>query len=1004
MDTEEVCLLSVEDTLKRLDTSKDLGLSVEEVSKRLTEHGKNELPEQPSTPLFYLILQQFDEKLVKILLAAAAISFILAFSEKEEDRFTAFVEPFVILLILIANAVVGVWQEASAEKAIEALKEYSVENAHVIRNGSTRIVSATELVPGDIVSVSDGDRVPADGRLIELSSTTLRVDQSILTGESDAKTKIFEAVKGDFDHVDLIARKNIMFSGTEVTYGKGKIVVVATGTTTEIGRIHERVSETETEKSPMKKKLDEFGDLLANVITVICILVWIVNVGHFNDEAHGGWIRGAIYYFKIAIALAVAAIPEGLPAVVTTCLALGTRRMAKKNAIVRTLPSVETLGCTTVIASDKTGTLTTNMMSAAKVLTMGVTSKDSFVETDVVDTQFDPRRGHISHDFSGTSDSIFELSRISTLCNESRLVFHSESGSFERAGDAMEVALRVLTEKIGCPSDEDAAGDIHVAGKEHQSCGNHWETRYSKVATLEFTRERKSMSVLCERAGPTPGASTHSKDRSHQVLFVKGAPEGILDRCDTVMLSNGKVIPLTDGIRGKLKQRIEEYGTGELTLRCLGMAIKRSMTAEDMKKLDIPEKFAEVESNMTFVGVVGLLDPPRPEVKGAIAKCHRAGIRVIVVTGDLKATAESICRRVGVFGPDEDVTGKSYTGKEFEALSYDERLEAAKRAKLFSRTEPAHKELLVKCLQELGEVCAMTGDGVNDSPALRKADIGIAMGSGTAVAKGAADMVLADDNFSTIEKAVEEGRSIYNNTKQFIRYLISSNIGEVACILFTALLGIPEALVPVQLLWVNLVTDGLPATALGFNPSESNIMEKKPRNMREPVVDRWLFTRYLIVGLYVGFATIASFIWWFMWYESGPHVTYEDLRKWATCEGDVCAIFHDSRPSTVALSVMVSVEMFNALNAVSEDESLLKMPPWKNMWLVGAVVLSFVLHFIILYVPFLAMVFGVAPLNAAEWLAVISFSFPVILIDEVLKFVSRAMSASSAKQPKDKGV
>eukprot|EP00761_Pharyngomonas_kirbyi_P004099 gb/GECH01004103.1/.p1 GENE.gb/GECH01004103.1/~~gb/GECH01004103.1/.p1 ORF type:complete len:1012 (+),score=258.84 gb/GECH01004103.1/:1-3036(+) len=973
------------------------GLSRQQVQTAKAQYGPNELPRDEGTPFWKLVLQQFDDLLVKILLAAAIISLVLALFENEEEQATAFVEPLVIGLILIANAIVGVWQETNAEKAIEALRKYEAPEANVLRDGKLKKIKAADLVPGDIVEIAVGAMIPADMRMVKLLSTTLLVEQAILTGESESAHKLTEPVE---EETDLQGKKNTLFSGTTISYGKCQAVVVGTGSNTEIGKIHRDVASTESEDTPLKKKLDEFGELLSKVILVICILVWVVNIGHFTDPEHGGIFRGAVYYFKIAVALAVAAIPEGLPAVVTTCLALGTRKMAKKNAIVRSLPSVETLGCTTVICSDKTGTLTTNRMSVSKVLTISDESGD-FLEYDIPDTQFSPEgdiySGSTKVDSACSQPSLETIAKICSLCNDAGITYDDLNFRYDRIGEPTEAALKVLVEKIGLkdPSMNAQISSLQ-ASERATACSSHWEQEYEKRATLEFSRDRKSMSVYC----------TDKKDSNY--LFVKGAPEMILRRCDKVYTNNGKTIKLNDSLRKKIEQRYIEYGTGKHTLRCLGLAyVDNMLNAEDLD-LETPSKFEQIESNMTFAGMVGMSDPPRPEVGHAIETCRMAGIRVIVITGDNKATAEAICRKIGIFDETEDLTGKSYTGREFEQLSEMAKQDAARTASLFARVEPHHKYKLVELLQGQNEVAAMTGDGVNDAPALKRADIGVAMGSGTAVAKGASEMVLSDDNFATIVTAVKEGRSIYANTKQFIRYLISSNIGEVVCIFLTAALGMPEALVPVQLLWVNLVTDGLPATALGFNPPEKNIMKERPRSHNEAIVNGWLFFRYLLIGIYVGVATVMGFAWWFMYYSEGPQMTFGELVTFHKCKEGAfdysCDIFKDPRPSTVSLSVLVTIEMFNALNAVSENESLLVMPPWNNIWLIGSIVLSFLQHFAILYIPIFASVFGVAPLNMGEWGGVLAFSLPVVLIDEVLKFFSRRQAASTDPDKKHRGL
>lgn len=809
------------------------------------------------------------------------------------------------------------------------MKSYAPDSAKVIRNGKLEKINASDLVPGDLIEISVGDKIPADARLIEIIGTGLRVDQAILTGESVSVQKYADkiikkdtAVKQD--------QVNLLFSGTTVTMGRARAVVVLTGAHTAIGEIQKHLSDVEEQKTPLKQRLDDFGDQLAKVISVICVLVWIVNIRHFSDPEHGGLLRGAIYYFKIAVALAVAAIPEGLAVIITTCLALGTRKMAKKNAIVRSLSSVETLGCTSVICSDKTGTLTTNEMSVNKIYL------DNNNEFNVTGTSYSPFDGKIEKLIKSERLNLF--SAVCSHCNNSTLTV-SKGGKYGKVGESTEAALKVLVEKIGESVDE----------------------KFEKIATLEFDRDRKSMSVIVKE-----------KKTGKKFLFVKGAPETILNRSKKV--------------NGSYYEKVKEYGKDALRVLCI--AYKELETEIPLNILSDPSKYAEIETGLIPLGLVAMRDPPRPEIRDSIEKCRAAGIRVLVLTGDNQMTAEAICDQIGLFESVEKVDKSvSMTGAEFDELKDTSKIVDSLR--LLSRVEPRHKSRLVALLQESGHVVAMTGDGVNDAPALKRADIGIAMGSGTDVARAASDIVLTDDNFSTIVSAVQEGRSIYDNTKQFIRYLISSNIGEVACVLGTALVGLPEVLSPVQLLWVNLVTDGLPATALGFNPPSPGSMNQKPRGKNEPLVDGWLFIRYLIIGTYVGLATVGGFVWYLTKASRGPHLTWSTLNSLSP-EASIIA-------STVALSVLVVIEMANALNSLSENESLLCLGPHNNPILLAAIALSLFLHYLIIYIPGLATIFGVAHLNKEEWLAVIGISVPVILIDEVLKFITRSKSSNKEK-------
>ncbi len=1038
------------------------GLDDVEAKRRLEKYGPNELKKPDPTSLLAMILEQFDDTLVKILLLAACVSFGLAFFEDEELGIGAFVEPGVILLILVLNAIVGVWQESNAENALEALKEMSAETAKVVRNG--KLVPgfpAAGLVPGDVIEVCAGDRVPADCRVIKMKTAILRVEQAALTGESVTVQKSAHHLSSA--HCELQAKETILFSGTGVASGTALCIVNCTGMDTEIGKIQEQIEEASKsdDDTPLKRNLDDFGEALAKIILAVCVLVWVININHFLsfEFIKGTWLPDtrtvtfsfakATFYFKVAVALAVAAIPEGLPAVITTCLALGTRKMAKRNAIVRQLPSVETLGCTTVICSDKTGTLTTNQMSAVTLVAFGKAASD-LRDFSISGTSFDPDGGEIEG-LTTIDSAVEQVATVCSLCNDSRLVSH-HGDAFKAVGQPTEVALLVMAEKVGV---SDAALQKQIrSGRIADPMGacTAYAAKYKKLATLEFDRDRKSMSVLCKRVGSnqdgndgnkrvTRNSSAAMSDGNGNVLFVKGAAECVLERCSQVMLSNGNVIPMTAQMRKSVADVID--GKAEHALRLLAMAIKSGDDLGDLagyngdeshvafKKISKPSTYSDIESDMTFIGLAGLRDPPRAEVAQAIDDCHNAGIRVMVITGDNKITAEAVCRDIGIFAPGQDPEGASLTGAEFLSMPDPEKIELLNTpgGLCFSRAEPRHKQEIVKILKGMGQVVAMTGDGVNDAPALKLADIGVAMGiAGTEVAKQASDMVLADDNFATVVAAVEEGRSIYDNMKAFIRYMISSNIGEVVSIFLSAAFGLPEGLIPVQLLWVNLVTDGPPATALGFNKADPDIMEKPPRRANDHFITPWILFRWLLVGLYVGFATVAIFAVWYthdsfmgidLSADGHTIVTFDQLRNWESCSewrgfkaspytagGSVvtfdtaCDYFSKGKvkASTLSLSVLVAIEMFNAANALSEDNSLLKVPVWSNPWLLLAMAVSFGLHFVILYVPTLAITFSIVPLDMNEWLLVLLFSLPVVLIDEVLKFIGRNVVNKSTQK------
>eukprot|EP00878_Enallax_costatus_P002528 GHUV01002710.1.p1 GENE.GHUV01002710.1~~GHUV01002710.1.p1 ORF type:complete len:741 (+),score=207.05 GHUV01002710.1:194-2416(+) len=704
---------TVDEVLQTQRSSLQTGLSSEEVQRRREKYGYNELEKEPATPLWKLVLAQFDDMLVKILLAAALVSFALAYLEEgsAEEGIRAYIEPLVILLILILNAIVGVWQESNAEKALEALKELQSEHAKVLRDG--KLVSdlpARELVPGDVLELAAGDKVPADIRLVVCKTATLRAEQASLTGESQAVLKSTDC--GTDADCELQAKDCMLFAGTAVSSGSGYGVVISIGMATEIGKIQSQIAAAseEEESTPLKQKLDQFGELLAKVIFWICVTVWLINYHHFltlhwvKDSWVPDWSASSFnlakctYYFKIAVALAVAAIPEGLPAVITTCLALGTRKMAKKNAIVRKLPSVETLGCTTVICSDKTGTLTTNQMSVVQLATPNA---DGSMRTfRVTGSTYNPDQGEVLGLPSTLDTCLTHLAEVCAACNDSKI--ECVEGTFRSVGAPTEASLKVLVEKLGT---SDKATSHKLQEQRRSSPDSHpspvcdyYCSKLEHLALLEFDRDRKSMSVICRQTPYTR--------HSGNVLLVKGAAECILERCDRMTLPNGNIVELTPAARSDILKTVD--GMADNALRILAMARKTDLPSDlasfdgntssntaTAKMLQDASKYAEIESNMVFLGLAGLQDPPRPEVADAIKDCTNAGIRVIVITGDNKTTAEAICCMIGVFDQNESLQEHSFTGREFSGMS-EAKQEALLRSRdnlVFSRAEPRHKQV-----------------------------------------------------------------------------------------------------------------------------------------------------------------------------------------------------------------------------------------------------------------------------------------------------------------------
>ncbi|KAL7668638.1 hypothetical protein ACOME3_009333 [Neoechinorhynchus agilis] len=726
----EAWFLGAEKVASQLHTDASNGLEDDEALYRLERDGLNELPDEEQKSLWSIFRAQFDDLLIKILLSAACVSFLLALSEipsgvGNDNKYdiTNFVEPIVILLILIFNAIIGTWQEHSAENAIEALKKFEPEEAKVVRRtrrrrrsskyseqmsqsmnvwSELRTISGKELVVGDLVEVNTGDRVPADLRIVQIFSTTLWIDQSLLTGESTSVSKQVEPIqRTKSDTVVNQDKINVLFSGTTISRGRCRGIVIATGTNTEIGKIRLQIGRNDEESSstPLTVKLDEFSEYLSKLIMVICIAVWVINIGNFRDPSKGqSWLRGAVYYFKIAVALAVAAIPEGLPAVITTCLALGTSRMARKNAIVRSLPSVETLGCTSVICSDKTGTLTTNQMSVAKFFVCSTDSTAQGVsveEFQVSGTTYEPIGdviGKNTDNFDKCLLCIQQLATICSCCNDASLSFNKSRQCYEKVGEATETALVVLVEKLNAFNlNMDIENQPHLKGIESYSnramkCNSHIRQNNTRKLCLEFTRERKSMGVYVRR----------EEGGDNDILMVKGAPESVLSRCSHVLCatSKGDAIKIQMDHRMKM-QMLDWYQERNNDLRCLALAYNDNPVA--VNKLDIAntQRFSSYESNLVFVGIAGMLDPPRAEVKDAIDECKCAGIRVVMITGDNIRTAQHIARQVGILD-ESDTDELSFTGSDLDKMNQSEQLICCGKAKLFARVEPSHKSRIVR--------------------------------------------------------------------------------------------------------------------------------------------------------------------------------------------------------------------------------------------------------------------------------------------------------------------
>jgi Ca2+-transporting ATPase len=811
---------------------------------------------------------------VWILIAAMIISFFV----KEYTDF------YVILAIVILNAILGFVQEYRAETAIAALKKMISHKAIVIRSGVQKEIDAAEIVPGDILILETGEKVPADARLID--TTNLETQEAALTGESVPVKKGAIALRSTTPVAD---RKNMVFNGTVITKGRGKAVVVATGMSTEIGKIAKMIKEAQPEPTPLQKKLKHLSQFLGIAVIAIALIVFGAGMLYGNEM---------FAMFLAAVALAVAAIPEGLPAVVTVSLAMGVKKMARRNALVRKLPSVETLGACTVICSDKTGTLTHNEMTVKKIY-----ANDEIV--DVSGSGYNPEGR-----FTKNPDRFKQLLLAGVLNNNSSL--NKENDSWHVVGDPTEAALIVSAKKAGL--DASSLTD-----------------KCKRIEELEFTSERKRMTTV-------------NKVGQKHYAFTKGAPEVVLKLCNRAQI-NGKTIRLSKKDKDKILEVNEQFAGN--ALRVLGFAYKEVSGKVSRK---------EIEENMVFLGLQGMIDPPRPEVKDAITKCRTAGIKVIMVTGDHKATATAIAKQIGL-------TGKAMTGEELDHIQDLE--DHVEDIAVFARVNPSHKIKIIEALKKKEHIVAMTGDGVNDAPALKKADLGIAMGiTGTDVSKEASDMILADDNFASIVNAVEEGRNIFDNIKKFVEYLLSSNMGEVLTIFIGILLKMPLPLMAIQILWINLVTDGAPALALSAEPPEPGLMKRKPRKVEEKIVNKKRGIMIFLIGIIMMLGTLDIF----QWYNTEVNLAYAQ---------------------TIAFTTLMMYQMFNVINMRAEDYSIFSLGLFSNKWLLGAIALSVLLQIGVVHLPFMNPIFGTTALTLFDWALAAAIGASVLVFGEIVKLFTK---------------
>ena len=886
-------LRSKEDVLNEVG-SNTLGLTSSQANERLEKNGKNKLAEGKKDSLLKRFLSQLADPMIIILIVAAVISAVTAAVGGENEGYA---DVIIIMFVVLVNAILGVYQESKAEKAIEALQEIAAATSKVIRDGKLITIKSEDIVVGDVVVLEAGDSVPADCRIIECAS--MKIEESALTGESVPVTKTAEIIDSfGSDDVPLGDRKNMCYMGSSVAYGRGKAVVVATGMDTEMGKIADALTQAKDEETPLQLKLNQLSKILSFIVLGICVFIFAFDIVRALIVGDAITLSSTLNFFMVAVSLAVAAIPEGLAAVVTIVLSIGVTKMSKRNAVIRKLTAVETLGCTQIICSDKTGTLTQNKMTV------------------------------VEH--AGTDEKL--LATAMALCCDAEL---QEDGSVK--GEPTEAALVAWANTLGLKKYE-------------------IEETFPRVGEAPFDSSRKMMSTV-------------HKTENGFVQYTKGAPDVVLALCTTAYL-DGKMVAMTDEIRQAIVDSNKAMADKALRVLCAAMRTYKEQPSNEAE---------ELEQELCYIGLAGMIDPVRPEVVDAIKECKMAGIRPIMITGDHKDTAVAIAKQLGII----DENHRAITGMELNALSDEELDEQIENYSVYARVQPEHKVRIVQAWKKKGMITAMTGDGVNDAPSIKNADIGVGMGiTGTDVTKNVADMVLADDNFATIVSAVDEGRRIYDNIRNSIQFLLSSNLSEVLSIFFATLFGF-TLFEPVHLLWINLITDCFPALALGLEKGDPDIMKRKPRNSREGIFAGGMGFDCAYQGVMVTVLTLVAYVLGIMM-ANGEVMS---LREVFAVNDQNAQLLHQNGMTMAFLTLSMS-EIFHSFNMRSRRQSIGKMGSM-NWYLIGAMVLSLVLSTVVIYVPFLKDAFDFAAIDAREYFTALVLAVLVIPIVEIIKLIQR---------------